>query len=387
MRRTLLALLLFLLPSAALAASSPSSFVAGRTVLLASSSPGSAYAAGASVVVTAPVEGDLSALGGSVIAAAPIAGDALLIGGSLQSRAAVGGDVRVAGGRISIEGPAAGDLVAFGLSVRDAGRPAGSVFIAAANVTLLDGAGGPVTLYGNNVLLAGDFADDVTIVSSGRITLAASTTIVGTLSYEAPDEAAIPPSVAIRGGVEFKSTSYLPDVGTSRILAIISISFFLLVRIVGALILAGLLAGLFPRFATLMVERTEAARPRAVLLTILLGFAAFVVTPALFLLLTLTFVGIGLALLSLVLYALMALLSLIYAGILLGSFLARRYAHRTTVFWHDGVVGMLLLSLVALVPYIGFFVVLFLTFFSAGALLRIFFDFAFPHEEQTAELL
>lgn len=385
-RISLLAFLLLLLPTSSYAARAPASFSAARSVLAASSSPGNAYDAGFSVVRTASVAGDLSVFGGSIITAAPVSGDELLLAGSIKSRARVGGDLRVVGGSINIEEAVAGDLVAFGFSVHDSGRAGGSVFIVAANTTLSAGAAGPVTIYGNNISIAGDFASNVNIVASGRITLVASTTIAGKLSYEAPEEATIPVSATIRGGIEYTSASYLPDAGTSRILAVISIGFFLFVRILGALILAGLLAGLFPRLAEAIVERAVTSRPSKILLTILLGFAAFVVTPVLFLLLALTFVGFGLALLLFVSYIFVVLFAIIYAGILLGGLFARRYMHRDSVLWHDGVLGMLALSFLALVPYIGPFIILFFTTFSAGALLLIFFHFAFPHEERTSKL-
>ena len=158
-------------------------------------------------------------------------------------------------------------------------------------------------------------------------------------------------------------------------------------RIFGALILAGLLAGLFPRLAEAVAERAYEERLRSILLTMLLGFGILVATPVLIMLLALTFVGIGLALLLLILYALLVFFSLLYAGILLGSMFARRFRKRETVLWHDGVLGMLALSLVTLVPVFGVFIVLVLSLFSAGALLLIFFHFAFPHEENTPELL
>ncbi|MDP2651792.1 MAG: hypothetical protein Q8O94_01515 [bacterium] len=393
MNRFLLAFfvsLLFLasvgLPAETDAANAPASFSAARSLLAASSSPGNAYAAGISVVVTAPVVGDFSAVGGSIVIAAPVAGDELLLAGSINSRASVNGDLRAVGGSITIEKPIKGDLVAFGLSVNDIGRGSGSVFIAALNATIAGGASGPVTVYGNNVSLAGDFAGNVDVVASGSLTLAPSTTIHGTLSYEAPEIAEIPSSATI-GNIVYTNISYLPDAGTSRTLAFMSVGFFLLVRILGALLLAGLLAGLFPKFAEVMTERAYTARPRSILLTMLLGFAILVATPILLIMLLLTFVGIGLALLTLILYLLVVLLALLYAGILLGSILVRRYLRRTTVLWHDGVFGMLAFSLVALLPYVGLFIVLLLTVFSAGELLLVFFDFAFPREEQTAELL
>lgn len=376
-----------LLPASAFAAHPPASFSAAQSLLVASSSLGNAYATGASTVLIAPVGGDFSAAGGSILTAASVGGDELLLAGSIHSRAPVEGDVRALGGSITIDEPIQGDLVAFGYSVYDAGHAGGDVFIAAANTTLANGASGPVTIYGNNISLAGDFGSSVHIFAGGRVTLAASTTIRGTLSYQAPEPALIPDSATILGGVQYKNASYLPNVGTSRILALVSVGFFLFARILGALLLAGLLAGLFPRLAEMVVDRAYTGRPRHILLTTLLGFAIFVATPMLFVILLLTFVGIGFAFLLLVIYALLVLLSFLYAGILLGGVLVRRYVRRETILWHDGILGMLALSIVALVPVIGFFAVFLLTAFSSGALLQIFFHFAFPREERTSELL
>lgn len=388
MRHTLLATLAFLLlPMSALAAHPPASFSVAQSLVVASSSLGNTYVAGASTVLVAPVAGDFSAVGGSILTAAPVGGDELLFAGSIHSRAPVGGDVRAFGGSITIDEPIQGDLVAFGYSVYDAGRAGGDVFIAAANTTLANGAGGPVTIYGNNVSLAGDFGSDINVVASGRVTLAASTTIRGALSYEAPEPALIPESVTVLGGIQYKSASYLPNVGTSRLLSFVSVAVFLLVRILGALLLAGLLAGLFPRLAEAVVERAYAGRSRDILLTTLLGFAIFVATPILCTILLLTFVGIGFAFLLLIAYALLVLLSFLYAGILLGGIFMRRYAQRETIRWHDGMLGMLTLSIIALVPVVGFFAVFLLTVFSSGALLQTFFSFAFPHEEHTSGIV
>lgn len=388
MQRILLAFLVTLLiPTSVLASRGPASFNAGRSLVVASTSPGNAYLAGISVVSTAPVLADLSALGGSVVTAARVQGDELLFAGSVSSRAAVAGDVRVVGGDITIEESITGDLVALGFSVRSAARALGSTFIIAADVTLSNGAGGPVTIYGNNILLTGDFADDVTVIATGRLSLGANTTIHGKLVYQAPEVATIPASATVSGGIEYSNASYLPDAGTSRVLALVSVGVFLLVRILGALILAGLLAGLFPRLAEAVADRAYHKRLRSVLLAMLLGFGILVATPVLILLLALTFVGIGLALLILILYALLLLLSLLYAGILLGSMFARRFRKRETVLWRDGVIGMLALSLIALVPFVGLLVVFLFTVFTAGALLQLFFHSAFPHEENTPELL
>ena len=388
MQRTIIILFIaFFLPASVMAVRAPSSFSADKSLIIASSSAGNSYAAGFSVVRTAPVAGDFLALGGSIVTASPVSGDEFLLAGSVNSRAEVGDDFRAIGGSINVEESIGGDLVAFGFSVRNSGITKGSVFIVAANVTMANGSAGPVTIYGNSISLGGNFAGDVNIVASGKITLTASTTISGKLSYQSPESATIPESVTVSGGIGYTNASYLPNVGTSRILAFISIGFFLLVRILGALILAGLLAGLFPKLAEAVVERALTKRPSSILLTMLLGFAVFIVTPILFLMLALTFVGIGLSILLFIGYIFIMFLSLVYAGILLGGAFSRFYMKREGVLWHDGVLGMLALSLISLIPYIGLIVVLLLTAFSAGALLLIFFYFVFPHEDQTQELL
>lgn len=388
MHRTFFVFLAILLvPAGALAVQKPASFLAARSLITASSSPGNTHLVGISVVSTAPVGGDLSAIGGSVVTTAPVQGDGLLLAGSISSRSSVAGDVRAIGGKIDIEGPVSGDLVALGFSVRESGRVFGNAFIIAADVIFSQGVAGPVTIYGNNVSLVGDFGGDVTVVATGRLSIGEYTKIRGTLSYEAPEAAYIPASATIVDGVEYTSASYLPDIGTSRVLALVNLGFFLIVRIFGALILTGLLAGLFPKLAEAVIACAYEARPRNVLFTALLGFGILAAVPVLIILLTLTFVGMGLALLLFLVYALLVLLALLYAGILLGGVLVRRLIKREKMRWHDGVLGMLALSLISLVPYLGPLVVMFLAIFSMGALLQIFYRFAFPHEERTTELL
>lgn len=371
-----------LLPAVSFAAPHPSTFSAANSLFATSSSPGNAYVAGATVVLTAPVNGDFSAVGGSVTAAAPVAGDELLVGGSISTRAQVTGDLRAFGGRIMIAGPIAGDMVAFGYSVDALSRISGSVFVVALNTTLKNGAVGPVIIYGNNISLAGTFGSTVTITAGGRVSVAPGTIISGNLVYEAPEPAVIPSSAIIEGDISYKSASYLPGTNASRMLSLVSIGVFLLVRILGALLLAGLIAGLFPRPAEEILRHMVSEHPRRLLLMMALGFAVLVAVPALVLILLVTFVGIGIALLLLVAYMLLVLLSLVYTGISIGSLLARRFSHREQVRWQDGVIGMLLLSAIALAPFVGFFVVFLLMTLITGSLVSLFFRYSFPYEEK-----
>lgn len=378
MPRLLLAVLLFI-PAGASAAGI-ATFSADRSLIAGTPSPGNSSVAGASVIVAAPIGGDLSGVGGSLVVTAPVAGDALLVGGSVQSRAKIGGDLRVLGGSVAVEKPVSGDFFAIGASVDDLGRIAGSTFVIGANVTLAGGVGGPVTIYANNVALAGDFAGDIRIVASGRVALAASTTVRGMFSYQAPEPAVIPASASLLGGVGYESTSFLASSELTHKLALASLGIFLVVRLLAALILAGLLAGLFPWLGEAVAARGASGSFRSILLTIFLGFAAFVAVPILALIFALTLIGIGLAILLGVCYALLALLSYLYAGILVGNLLARRFSSRNAVLWRDGVIGMFLFSLVGLIPVVGWIWTSVLMSFAAGALILVAFHAAFPKD-------
>lgn len=386
MRYLLVAALAVLLPASVLAAppatSTSAVAYAGRSLVLATSSPGNAYLGGASVIVVSPVKGDLSALGGTLTVAAPVLGDALLFGGSTAISAPVTGDLRIFAGTITIDKPVAGDLFALGFSLKESAHVQGSVLVAAANASVTGGADGPVTIYGNSVTLGGEFAGTVGVVAADHLTLLPDTTIHGSLTYQSPLPASIPDSAHVVGETTYTQASYLPGANISRALAIASIGIFLVVRILALLILAGLLTGLFPRLADAVIDEGYERSIRHMLLTTLLGFAAFVATPILILFLALTFIGLALAVLLFIAYALLVFLALMYAGITLGGVASRRFFERDGVLWRDGVLGTLALSLIALVPVVGLLIVLVLASFAAGALLQIFFRFAFTREEE-----
>ena len=384
MKRALV-LALLLLPTGALAA--PSSYTAAKDLIVASSTTGNSYLAGGSVTVSAPVTGDLTAVSGTFVLGAPVNGDALFLGGIESVRGAITGDLRAAGGRVSIESPVSGDEVVLAGSMSDSGAHAKSVFVIAGTALLTAGSGGDTTVYANNVTLGGTFAGDVHVVAGSVLTVSPGTKIHGALTYQAPESSTIPADAVIDGGVHYTGASYLPSSQETRAIALASFGIFLFVKVLGALILAGLIAGLFPEVARAVADRALARRARSVLLTTLLGFAIIVATPVLLVLLAITFVGLGVALLVGLVYALVLVISFAMSGVIIGSVLARRFMHRESVLWHDAVIGMLIISLITFVPIFGRALVFLLIAFSVGALSALFYRHAFPRDTETPALL
>jgi hypothetical protein len=117
---------------------------------------------------------------------------------------------------------------------------------------------------------------------------------------------------------------------------------------------------------------------RHAFLALLLGFGVIVATPVLLFLLSVTFVGLGLAFILLLAYLLLIALAFIYAGITCGSYLAR-YLFKRELQWSDAVLGMLAFFVIWSIPGIGWYVVALATTYMIGVLTLIAYRFAFSH--------
>jgi hypothetical protein len=349
-------------------------------MIVSEPSDGNTYLASGNLTITAPVVGDLSALGGGISVFAPITGDVLLAGGSVAITKPVAGDVRVLGGTVSVSAPVGGDLAVAAGSFTESAGTAKTLFVAAGTAHLLSGSAGPVTVYGSDVYLGGTFAGDVRVVVSNKLVLAEGTHINGVLSYEAPESADVPASAVVDGGVKYTGASFLPTSKQAQALALAGAGVFLFVKILGALIAVGLLAGLFPSFTEVITTRVLRGTVRRFGLYALLGFALAVATPILVLLLALTFVGLGVALIIASAYVLALTLAYCYAGIVAGAAIREQIFKQRYFSWKFAILGMLVLSIVYLVPVLGPIVLYILWAVALGALASFTYEQAFGHD-------
>lgn len=377
MRKTLAIFsLIALFPLNALAAT----VAADEALTLTEASSGNAYLAGANVRVTAPVSGDVSALATDIIVLAPVNGDALLVGGNIEAAGAVDGDLRAFGGRVTVTGDAEGDIFVTGGSVRVSGRGS-DMRIGGIRVEVTGGSHGRAAIVGGSVTLGGEFAGDVEVFASDHLTLLPDTVIKGSLEYDAPQQADIQEGAIIEGEVAYTgSASFLPTKEEAQTFAIAGAGLFLIIRIVSAMIAAGLIAGLFPAFANDVASRILMRSWRKFILLALLGFGIAVVTPVLGFFLAASFVGLGIAFILAAAYILLGLLSYFTAGILVGALVARRLLKKEKVTWRSAIFGTLILSLAGMLPLVGVPIVVILTFASLGAIVASCYRFAFGRD-------
>ena len=337
------------------------------------------YLAGGSVTVASPSPADLLVAGGSVVTSDSVGGDMAVLGGSIAIRGATKGDLRALGGKVSLEAPVAGDLGVIGLSIIDSGAHAKDVLVAGGTVQLKSGSRGSVRAYGNDIYLSGTFDGNVRAIAFNKLVLAPNTVIHGALQYEASEAATIPSSAKVDGGVTYTGASFLPTSREAEAFTLAGIGIFFLVRILGALIVAGLLAGLFPIFSNNAVSQVLQKPTRHVFLLTLLGFGSLVATPVLIALLSITFVGLGIALVLASAYMLLLFVSFAYSGIIVGATFAHVFMKRDIISWRDAIFGMLVLMIIGVVPTFGHFAVALLVCLSSGVIISLFYNFAFHH--------
>lgn len=360
------------LPSTASAAT----YANARTVVVSESPESNMYLAGTDVTIAAPLPADVLAAGGTLTIAAPVSGDALLAGGTVTVERPVEGDVRAVGAHVVVTAPVSGDLSVAGGTVI-ASSNASDLRVIGGTVHI-SGSGGPAVIYGANVRLSGSFAGDVQVVATDHLVLEEGTTIAGALRYDAPQQAAIPATASVAGGVTYTgASSYLPTVEQAKTFAIAGASVFFVVRILAVLIAAALLAGLFPVLTQAVVDRTLSRSPGRFALLALLGFAVVFAAPVFIFILLVSFVGMAVAFLLLAAYLLLLMLGYLYAGILAGAALGRGLLKRDRMTWKLALLGMLVLYLIGVVPVLGGLVTFVLFLAATGALVAIAYRFAF----------
>lgn len=363
---------------------SAATLTSARTVVVSEPVSENLYVAGSDVTLAAPLGGDLVASGATLSVSSSVAGDALLGGGTINVRKAVAGDVRAVGGELFVDGAIGGDLMAVAGTIT-ASTTATDMHLLGATVRV-SGSGGNVMVYGADVYLSGLLQGDVTVTASDKVFIAEGTQITGALKYDAPQQVVVPTSAVIAGGVTYTgSSAFLPTNEEAKRFAIAGAGVLLIVRILAIVIAAGVVVGLFPQLASMVVERTLRRTPRKSALFALLGFATVVATPVLIVFLLISFVGFALAILLAALYVLLLMLAYIYAGLIAGAALSRALFKKDRITWRTAVLGTVALYIVSSVPVLGPLVVCVLTSAALGALIAIAYRAGFSRTSDPLE--
>jgi len=334
----------------------------GNTVTIASGEVinDDLYIAGEAIIIDGTVNGDLWAAGGEIIVSGTVSRSLMAVGRTVNISGDVDHAVRVAGTTINITGNVNGDLMAFGgeLTIASTARINGDLLLGAGTARIdglvegdIKGGGGDVTV-GNGVKGNVELeVDSLTIVSTANIE--------GDLTYTSEEEADIQSGAQIAG----TTTHKLPEVKEEPgLLATVrgKLISFLMAMVTGLAIIL-----LAPRRLRSIAEAIR-SRPGPSA-----GWGALIlfVTPIAAVVVCITIVGIPLGLIALALYLIAIYLAQIPVGLFLGSWIVRRSkpVEGKAIMFGAFTLGLVILRLLALIPYVGFFIGLVVTLFGLGA--------------------
>jgi len=216
------------------------------------------------------------------------------------------------------------------------------------------------------VLINGPVDGDV-VVTAGAVEVGPNARIAGQLRYASREELKRDAAAQVKGGVQRMQPEGGWPVPDQAERSFGSGGGW--VWSIGLMVIAAVLVGVFPSF---YARLAQTLRTRG-WMSLLLGFIALVCIPVAAVILMFTLIGLPLALLAIALYLALLLVGYVSTGIGLGAWtLARLKSDRTEAkWWRIGaaVLGVLAISLLGRLPYLGGFVVLAALLIGLGALL------------------
>jgi cytoskeletal protein CcmA (bactofilin family) len=316
------------------------------------------YVAGETIIIDGTINGDLIAAGKIIRVNGPVNGNIIAAGGTVDINGEVTHAVRIIGETLNISGTIGRDLLVAGEEVSLASTAEiGGDLLLGAGTALIDG------------FIKGDINSGVE-----SLTIASTASIQGKLTYTSENEATIQSGAQIKGPITHK----LPDVkerlavGTHRLPAVKErltlVGFW--GRVIGflmTLLLGIVIVLLAPKRMNAITESIR-TRPWASF-----GWGAIILifTPIAALIVCITIIGLPLGLITLALYAIALCLTQLFVGLLIGQLIigSSRGVESRVALVGALALGLAILSLLRLIPYLDFVIGLATVLFGLGAML------------------
>jgi len=315
-------------------------YVGGNIISINGNVEGSINAGGSTIVIRGNVGDSVHAGGGNILIEGIIEEDLFIGGGNItiSKSASIGGDLIIGGGTVDIQGPVVGDVKLGG-----------------GQVTINSKIGGQVN------------------AKVDELTLGPQAEIVKDLIYTSPKEASIDENAKILGTVDYekveiKKLSIFKSKGL--LFGILTLGF--LIKVLMGIVAGLVLIYLFGK----MIKRTVKESLANFWANLGKGFAALILTPIAAIIILVTIIGAPLAGLIGTGYVLIISLSSILASITFGSWLIKVIKKRDEylVNWQAVVLGVIVLKIVVLIPYIGWLVGLVFMLVGLGVIYRMVYQ-------------
>jgi cytoskeletal protein CcmA (bactofilin family) len=319
------------------------------------------YIAGSDITIDGTVNGDLVAFGNTITVNGTVNGSLIAAGQTIDVNGNVSHSARLAGQTININGKVDGDLVVFSSETNISSKSEiGRDFLFGAGNVRLDGQIGRNVKGGGREVTISDGVGGYVDLTVDKLKLASTANIQGNLTYTSENEADVQSGAQIGG----ETTHNIPEAKKPGPFAGIGgkILGFLMTFVIGLVIIL-----IAPRRSASAAD-TIRNRPWASL-----GWGAVVLfaTPIAAILVCFTVIGIPVGLIALALYAIAIYISQIFVSLFVGRWILGRFRGIESKGIMIGALalGLVILTLLKLIPFVGFWVGLAVVLFGLGAVL------------------
>ncbi len=319
------------------------------------------YVAGDTIIIDGTINGDLIAAGKTIKVNGQVNGSIIAAGGTVNINGEVTHAVRIIGQTLNINGNIGRDLLAAGEEFNMASTAEiGSDLLLGAGTARIDGLiKGDINSGVEHLSIAStaSIQGEITYISENEANIQSGAQIIGTITHRLPD---IKERLAV-------GTNRLPDLG-KRLAPAIGLGLW--ARVIGFLmtLMVGIVIILLAPKRMKAITESIRTRPWASL-----GWGAIILifTPIAALIVCITIIGIPLGLITLVLYGIAIHLTQLFAGLYIGQLIigsSRKVGSRGALVGAL-VLGLAILSLLKLIPYLGGIIGLAAVLFGLGAIL------------------
>lgn len=342
----------------------------GNVTLSGSETHRNLYTAGNTVFINSPIQGDIFVAGNTITLESGVEDDVVAAGNNIVLNGEINGDVRVAGGTITINSRVRGDiLVAGGTVLLTEKSYVGGDLVAAGGTLTVDGqVSGNAKLGGGTILINNGINGKVEVNADKSLTIGSKAVIPQAIEYKGMREAVVEDGAQI-GTINFERIERRAQENHFGKMMAGLFSIIFLIKVVALILFGLLLMKLFPRTS----RESVAYVGRSAWMNALIGFLTLIVGPVVVIILAVTFIGFYIAAAAFLAWLILLLFSFVTGSVFVGAWVLKQLsASRTDAMydWKALVVGVLVVSIVTIIPVIGAIACFALLIVAYGGLIR-----------------
>lgn len=314
------------------------------------------------ITIDGNINGETYLIGGQIIVNGNVNGDLLATGGTVAINGNVSDNVRIAGGTVSISGNVGKNVLVLAgqTEIEKAARINGNLTIASGNAQVLGTIAGQTQIAAGNLFFNGKSAGNATLWAS-NLKIEKQANFAQDLTYTT-EKAIETIKQNVSGRADFIKTEVVPPMISLNNKSIQTLKpFAFWASFFNYLIFGFLLTFIFPKqFGN--VSRFLKEKPLA---SIIAGFIYYAICPIIVLILIVTLIGIPLAIIFAILTVILVFISRIVIGLYVGSQILKDEENKFLPL----LLGLSLIQLLTLIPFLGFFVKILVVLLGTGGIL------------------